>query len=283
MSIYAIGDVQGCYPALQELLTKINFKSECDQLWFTGDLVNRGSQSLEVLRFVKGLGDSAICVLGNHDLHLLALATGAIKSKTLDTLDDVLHAADRDELLAWLRMRPLMHHDKKLDCALIHAGLLPQWNLIAALRLANEVQTALQHPDHVDFFYHLYGDQPNHWDENLRGYERLRVIVNAFTRLRYCDAEGKMDLSQKGPPGSQPRNLLPWFQVPARRNQNLRIIFGHWSALGLWQDNNVIGLDSGCLWGHSLSAVKLGSHPLLFSSVDCARYVNSKESPMPND
>ncbi len=283
MSIYAIGDVQGCFPALQELLTKINFKSERDQLWFTGDLVNRGSQSLEVLRFVKDLGNSAICVLGNHDLHLLALAVGVTKSKALDTLDDVLRAPDRNELLAWLRARPLIHHDKKLGYTLIHAGLLPQWNLTDALRLANEVHVALQQPDHGDFFVHLYGDQPDCWSEDLRGHERLRVIVNAFTRLRYCDAQGKMDLSQKGPPGSQPPNLLPWFQAPNRRHQNLHIIFGHWSALGLWQDNNVIGLDSGCLWGRMLSAVKLDSLSLQFSSVNCAPYLNLGSSPVPND
>jgi bis(5'-nucleosyl)-tetraphosphatase (symmetrical) len=272
MAVYAIGDVQGCYPALMKLLAQIGFDSDRDRLWFTGDLVNRGPLSLEVLRFVKGLGERAECVLGNHDLHLLAVGAGAARLKKRDTLDDILQATDRNELLHWLRMRPLLHHDDDLGYTLIHAGLLPFWNFADAQRLAHEAETVLRGDKVDEFFHHMYGDLPDHWNENLRGVDRLRVIINAFTRLRYCDLEGNMDLRPKGPPGSQPPDLMPWFQVPGRRSQEFKIIFGHWSALGLWNGNGVIGLDSGCLWGRSLSAVRLDSLPLEFFRIGCEPY-----------
>lgn len=272
MAVYAIGDVQGCYAALMKLLTQIGFDPDRDRLWFTGDLVNRGPQSLEVLRFVKGLGERAECVLGNHDLHLLAVAAGAARLKKRDTLDDVLQATDRNELLHWLRRRPLLHHDDGLGYTLIHAGLLPSWNLADARRLAHEAETVLRGDKVDEFFQHMYGDLPDHWSENLRGVGRLRVIINALTRLRYCDLEGNMDLRPKGPPGSQPPDLIPWFQVPGRRSQEFKIIFGHWSALGLWDGNGVIGLDSGCLWGRSLSAARLDTAPLEFFRIDCEPY-----------
>lgn len=269
MAVYAIGDVQGCYQALQTLLTQIRFDPARDRLWFTGDLVNRGPQSLEVLRFVIALEDRAVCVLGNHDLHLLAVAAGTAKPKKRDTLDDILCAPDKDELLQWLRSRPLLHHDHRFGYTLIHAGLPPSWDLADAQRLAHEAEIKLQSNEADDFFHHMYGDLPDHWNENLRGIDRLRIIVNAFTRLRYCDLEGNMDLRPKGPPGSQPPELLPWFQVPGRRSRDQQIVFGHWSALGLWHDDGVIGLDSGCLWGRSLSAVRLDSNPVVFFSVPC--------------
>ena len=272
MSVYAIGDVQGCYRALRELLVEIRFDPARDRLWFTGDLVNRGPQSLEVLHFVQDLGERAICVLGNHDLHLLAVASGTAKLKKHDTLDEVLSAPDRDDLLYWLRTRPLLHHDEELDCTLIHAGLLPPWDLAVARRLAREVEAALQNDSHGDFFKHMYGDLPDHWNETLRGYDRLRVIVNAFTRLRYCDLAGSMDLRFKGAPGTQPADLVPWFQVPTRRSRNLRIIFGHWSTLGRWRGDGVVCLDSGCLWGHTLTAARLDIQPIQFSNVDCPQY-----------
>lgn len=269
MSVYAIGDVQGCYAPLQQLLERLRFDTARDRLWFTGDLVNRGPQSLEVLRFVKELGERAVCVLGNHDLHLLAVAAGAAKFKKRDTLEEILKAPDRDELLHWLRTRPLLHHDADLGCTLIHAGLLPPWDLTDAQRLAREAETVLRGDQCVEFFHHMYGDLPDHWNENLRAHDRWRVIVNAFTRLRYCDLDGNMDLRPKGPPGSQPPDLLPWFQIPARRSRGLKIVFGHWSALGLWQGEDVIGLDSGCLWGRSLSAVRLDAEPVEFFSAAC--------------
>ncbi len=269
MAIYVIGDVQGCYTPLQELLARLHFDPVRDRLWFTGDLVNRGPQSLEVLRLVKGLGERAVCVLGNHDLHLLAVAAGTAKVKKRDTLDEILRAPDRDELLRWLRSRPLLHHDPDLGYTLIHAGLLPPWDLAQAQRLAQETETVLRGNACQEFFHHMYGDLPDHWNENLHGFDRLRVIVNTFTRLRYCDLDGNMDLRPKGPPGTQPSYLLPWFQVPGRRSRGLKIIFGHWSALGLWQGDGVIGLDSGCLWGRALSAVRLDVEPVEFFSVAC--------------
>ena len=269
MAIYAIGDVQGCYRPLPELLKKIHFDPALDRLWFTGDLVNRGPQSLEVLRFVKGLGDRAVCVLGNHDLHLLAVAAGTAKPKKRDTLGAVLGAPDRDELLNWLRSRPLLHHDARLGWTLIHAGLLPPWTLEDAQRLAQEVEIVLRGEDTSILYRHMYGDLPDHWTDKLRGVDRLRVIINAFTRLRYCDLDGNLDLRPKGPPGTQPPDLLPWFQVPSRRSRDRRIIFGHWSTLGLWNADGVIGLDSGCLWGGALTAAQLDVEPVKFFSVAC--------------
>ena len=269
MAVYAIGDVQGCYTALQNLLARLHFDPARDRLWFTGDLVNRGPRSLKVLQFVKGLGERAVCVLGNHDLHLLAVAAGTAKTRKHDTLNEILSAPDRDELLQWLRTRPLLHHDDELGYTLIHAGLLPPWDLAQARLLAQEAETVLRGNACQEFFHHMYGDLPDHWNDNLRGFDRLRVIINAFTRLRYCDLDGNMDLRPKGPPGSQPPDLLPWFQVAGRRSCGLKIIFGHWSALGLWQDDGVIGLDSGCLWGRTLSAVQLDADPVTFFSVDC--------------
>jgi bis(5'-nucleosyl)-tetraphosphatase (symmetrical) len=272
MPLYAIGDVQGCYAALEKLLATIQFDAARDRLWFTGDLVNRGPQSLEVLRYVKGLGARATCVLGNHDLHLLAVAAGTAKTRARDTLDAILGAPDRDELLDWLRSRPLLHHDDRLGYTLIHAGLLPSWSLADAKRLAQEGETALRRAGADAFFRHMYGDLPDHWNENLRGFDRLRVIINAYTRLRYCDSEGNMDLRPTGPPGSQPPGLMPWFQIPGRRSGEHRIVFGHWSTLGLWHHDGVIGLDSGCLWGNSLSAARLDIEPVEFFSVACPMY-----------
>ncbi|MHB8622457.1 MAG: symmetrical bis(5'-nucleosyl)-tetraphosphatase [Sulfuricaulis sp.] len=272
MPVYAIGDVQGCFTALEQLLQKIRFDPAHDRLWFTGDLVNRGSQSLEVLRYVQRLDARAVCVLGNHDLHLLAVAAGSAKPRPRDTLAAILRAPDREALLGWLRSRPLLHHDASLGYTLIHAGLLPSWNLAEARRLAQEAETALQTAGAENFFHHMYGDLPDRWDQNLRGFDRLRVIINAYTRLRYCDAAGNMGLGHKGPPGSQPPGLLPWFQVPGRRSAELRIVFGHWSTLGLWHGDGVIGLDSGCLWGRALSAARLDITPVEYFSVACPEY-----------
>ena len=232
MTTYAIGDVQGCFDALQALLQKIRFDPAHDTLWFTGDLVNRGPRSLETLRFVKRLGERAVSVLGNHDLHLLAVAAGVAKQKKQDTFDEILAAHDRDELLDWLRHRLLLHHDAALGWTLVHAGLLPPWGLADAQRLAREAESGLQSDRAGGFLAHMYGDLPDRWREDLTGHERLRVIVNAFTRLRYCGLEGNMDLRFKGAPGSQPPDRVPWFKVPQRRSRGLRIVFGHWSTLG---------------------------------------------------
>ena len=271
MAVYAVGDVQGCDDALEALLGKIRFDPAHDSLWFTGDLVNRGPQSAAVVRFVMGLGARAVTVLGNHDLHLLALAAGRAERKRHDTLTDILTAPDRDELLAWLRARPLLHHDEDLGYTLLHAGALPAWDLPALRRRATEVEAVLRGPGAEEFFAHMYGDQPDAWDESLRGWERLRLIVNVFTRLRYCDAAGRMDLGPKGAPGSQPPRLRPWFQAPGRKSAGLRIVFGHWSTLGVWKRDNVIGLDSGCLWGRTLTAVRLARGHEEFFAVPCRR------------
>ncbi len=271
MAVYAIGDVQGCADALHALLAQVGFATQTDELWFTGDLVNRGPASAEVLRFVMGLGDRAHVVLGNHDLHLLALAAGKGGKHPADTLQDVLHAPDCAQLLAWLRSRPLLHHDADLGYTMVHAGLLPSWDLAVAQRLAREAEAVIRRSEENALFDHMYGNHPDHWEESLHGWARLRVVINALTRLRYCDGAGKMDLRPKGAPGTQPEGLVPWFEVGDRASRELRILFGHWSTLGLWQGRGVIGLDSGCLWGGKLSAMRLDG-PTTFYSVACPRY-----------
>jgi bis(5'-nucleosyl)-tetraphosphatase (symmetrical) len=268
MAVYAIGDVQGCFDALQALLRKLAFNSTHDTLWFTGDLVNRGPQSAKVLRFVAGLGDRAITVLGNHDLHLLAVACGSARRRR-DSFADVLTAADREQLIAWLRRQPLLHHDAELGYALVHAGLVPQWDLAQAQALAREVERALCGSGCVELLEHMYGDYPDKWDDTLNGWDRLRVVVNAFTRLRYCTADGHMDLEPVGAPGSQPAHLVPWFQAPQRRARDVNFVFGHWSTLGPWRDKGVIALDSGCVWGRSLTAVRLDGPGGQFVSIAC--------------
>ena len=258
MAVYAIGDVQGCYNELQKLLETIRFDPGKDCLWFAGDLVNRGPDSLATLRFVKGLGGAAVTVLGNHDLHLLALSQGNLKHKASDqTLAPILNAEDRDELLEWLRRTPLMHHDRALDYAVIHAGLPPQWDIDTALKRAQEVEAALRGEGYSYFCTHMYGNEPSSWSERLEGMDRLRFITNCFTRLRYCTLKGDLALKEKGPPGSQRYGCLPWYEVPGRASESARILFGHWSTLGFSQARNTWALDSGCLWGGKLTALKL--------------------------
>lgn len=269
MAVYAIGDVQGCYTSLRRLLDKINFDSAHDQLWFTGDLVNRGADSAAVVRFVAQLGSSAVAVLGNHDLHLLAVAAGATPLSAEDTFNDILRADDSEHLLTWLAARPIFHHDPVLGYSLVHAGLLPQWDIRMAQTCAREVESLVQRRA-TDFFRQMYGDMPNRWSERLNGIERMRLIVNAFTRLRYCYPDGTADYKHKGPPGTQAPPLLPWFQIPDRASRGQRIIFGHWSTLGLWDDGDVIGLDTGCLWDGRLTALRLSGGGRRFISVACA-------------
>lgn len=261
MATYVIGDVQGCYNSLRRLLDKIRFDPAIDKLWFTGDLVNRGPRSVEVLRFVAALGDRAITVLGNHDLHLLAVASGARARGSRDTISDVLAAPDRADLLRWLAHQPLLHQDAETGIVLVHAGLLPQWDLAQSQRCAREVEAVIRSPAASEFFTQMYGDEPRIWLENLAGTERLRLIVNAFTRLRFCAPDGKADYEYNGPPGSQPIPLLPWFAVPGRRTAGLRVVFGHWSLLGLYSDGEVLSVDTGCCWGRFLTAVRLSSEP----------------------
>lgn len=255
MNTYAIGDLQGCHTPLLRLLDAIRFDPGQDRLWFVGDLVNRGPDSLDVLRFVKGLGASAVSVLGNHDLHLLAVAEGLGRPHRGDTLDAVLAAPDRDELLHWLRHRPLAWRDGEF--LLVHAGVLPQWSVSDVLRLAAEAEAALSAADYRLFLARMYGNEPRAWDESLTGIERLRVIVNALTRLRYCSALGEMEFHHKGAPGTQAPGWLPWFDVPHRKSRDATVIIGHWSTLGLVHRQDLIALDTGCLWGGKLTAVRL--------------------------
>ena len=268
MAVYAVGDVQGCYDTLRALLDKLNFDPVRDRLWLTGDLVNRGPHSAEVLRLVMSLPD-VVSVLGNHDLHLLAIASGKARPRPRDTLNDILDAPDRDAMLAWLRRRPLLHHDAGLGYTLIHAGLAPAWDLPLATALAREAEQIIRDSDSNNLFDYMYGNEPDCWDDGLMGEARIRVIINSFTRLRYCSHTGHMALDAKGAPGSQPTGYLPWFQIPGRRHQTQRVVFGHWSALGLWQHDNVIGLDTGCLWGGRLTAVRLDADPPHFTSLAC--------------
>lgn len=270
MAFYAIGDVQGCFDALRALLDKLRYDPVRDRLWFTGDLVNRGPQSLEVLRLVSSLPKTET-VLGNHDLHLLAVASGHAPRKTNDTFEDVLSAPDREILLDWLRHRPLFLHDEQVGYGLVHAGLLPAWDAVAAQRLAREAEQTIARSQHNELFAHMYGDTPDHWQDGLAGWARLRAIINAFTRLRYCDREGRMDLRPKNRPGQQPAHLVPWFQIPDRKSRALRIVFGHWSTLGVWNADGVLGIDSGCLWGGKLTAVRLDTDSPQFNEVACSQ------------
>ena len=255
MPTYAIGDLQGCHDSLMHLLDEIRFDATADRLWFVGDLVNRGPGSLEVLRFIKSLGDAAISVLGNHDLHLLALAEGYGRVHKGDTLDAVLAAPDRDELLHWLRHQKLAWRDG--DWLMVHAGVLPAWTVDDTMDRAQEAEAALQSAHYRDFFAQMYGNAPIAWDDGLQGIERLRVIVNAFTRLRYCSADGEMEFHHKGAPGTQPAGWLPWFEVPGRKSAGATCIIGHWSTLGLITRRDLIALDTGCLWGGRLTAFRL--------------------------
>lgn len=259
MPTYAIGDLQGCFDEFQALLEQLRFDPQHDRLWLVGDLVNRGPKSLQVLRAVKALGDAAISVLGNHDLHLLAMASSTARAaKPKDTLQEILSAPDRDELLHWLRHRPMLHHDAQLGFTLLHAGLPPQWDLAQAQACARELETALRDERaYPDLFAHMYGNEPNRWSDSLSGFERLRFITNCLTRLRFCRPDGQLELKLKGGLDQATSELLPWFRVPQRRTRSTRIVFGHWSALGYYEGDNVIGIDAGCVWGNRLCAVRL--------------------------
>lgn len=255
MSHYVVGDIQGCYAEFAQLLDMIAFDRTRDRLWVVGDLVNRGPDSLSVLRTVKALGAAATTVLGNHDLHLLIVAAGHRAAHGRDTLSPILEAPDRDELLAWLRGQPLVVLEGKL--LMVHAGLLPSWTPARAVMLSREVETVLASATHDDFLRHLYGDEPARWDDDLTGYDRLRVIVNACTRLRFCSADDAMNLKEKRGPEYAPAGFAPWFSHPERKSAGVKVLCGHWSALDLMFAPNVMMLDSGCLWGGTLTAVRL--------------------------
>jgi bis(5'-nucleosyl)-tetraphosphatase (symmetrical) len=272
MARYAIGDIQGCRGELNDLLARLRFRADRDELWFVGDLVNRGPDSLGTLRLVKSLGDNATVVLGNHDLHLLALGYGTDrKAKRGDTLAPVLEAPDRDALLEWLLARPLAHLDAKAGLLLCHAGLVPAWSANKALTLARSVESQLQ-ANPRQLFANMYGNKPDEWSESLTGTDRTRFIINVLTRLRFCTASGRVDLKMKGPPSDATNDYLPWFEHPRRASRDVRVVFGHWSTLGLLQRNDVLALDTGCVWGGSLTAVDLDDPERPPVQIACAEY-----------
>ena len=255
MATIAIGDVQGCYDQLMRLLERAGYDERRDVLWFVGDLVNRGPQSAQTLRFAKKLGTRQVTVLGNHDLALLVIAAGIKKPHRGDTFDELLGAPDRDELLDWLRHQKMMHAGE--GYAMVHAGLLPQWSITQALALAREVEAALQGPDYREFLARMYGNEPVAWRNDLDGYDRLRVIVNAMSRMRLVTPDGSMEFGHKTGLASLPAGYLPWYDAPERASRADRVIFGHWAALGLLLREDVVCLDSGCVWGRALSALRL--------------------------
>jgi bis(5'-nucleosyl)-tetraphosphatase (symmetrical) len=271
MALYAIGDVQGCDSELGALLSALKFSADRDRLWLVGDLVNRGPGSLAVLRRIRSLKDAATVVLGNHDLHLLALAHGCAPARSDDTLSEVLAAPDREALLGWLATRPLLHEDPALNLCMVHAGLAPLWDPALARQCAREFENALQR-DAKKLFSRLYGDQPDRWDDGLQGAERLRFIANCFTRLRYVDADGRLMLRAKGAPKkAQSKSLIPWFDAPAARWRGPRVVFGHWSTLGYLRTADVTSLDTGCVWGGSLTALRLDDPESRPVQVPCAQ------------
>lgn len=273
MAIYAIGDVQGCYDELAQLLEKIRFDSSRDTLWFCGDLVNRGGQSLAVLRQVQSFGKSAVCVLGNHDLSLLAIAERSeeAQAKANPELREVLFAPDRDSLLHWLRTRPLLHVDRTLNFALVHAGFAPGWTLERAERAAREVEARLAGDGAKRLLLAMFGNKPDVWSPKLRGIERLRATINVMARMRYCDVRGRIAYDDKGPPGTQKPGLYPWFEVPGRKRHDVRIICGHWSTLGRMQGMGIYAIDGGCVWGGELIALRIDGEEPHFISVKSTR------------
>jgi bis(5'-nucleosyl)-tetraphosphatase (symmetrical) len=270
MSLYAIGDVQGCDEELGALLTALRYSADRDRLWFVGDLVNRGPDSLAVLRRIRALGDAATVTLGNHDLHLLAVAFGSAHARDDDTLNEILAAPDRDTLLEWLAGRPLFHEDDALNACMLHAGLAPQWDLQMARQCARKFEHALRsNPEKL--FSRLYGDQPDRWDEARNAEERMRFIANCFTRLRYVDADGRLMLRAKGSPKKpQAKSLIPWFEARNARWRGPRIVFGHWSTLGFFNNGNVTALDTGCVWGGTLTALQLDDPDAKPVQIPCA-------------
>ena len=263
MATYAIGDVQGCHDPLRRLLDKLKFDPGRDRLWFCGDLVNRGGQSLEVLRLVRSLDAVSTVVLGNHDLSLLTIAERkeADQRKVNPDLQRVLFAEDREPLVSWLRHRKMMHVDPALGYALVHAGLAPKWTIALAQKRAREVETRLRGKNHRKLMRQMYGNKPAAWSPKLEGMDRLRAIINVMTRLRYCDVRGRIAFDEKGPPGTQTPGLYPWFEVPGQVRRELRIVTGHWSTLGLLIGMGVYGIDTGCVWGGKLTALELGPEP----------------------
>lgn len=274
MAIYAIGDVHGCYNELNHLLDKINFCETTDSLWFVGDLINRGPKSLKTLRFIYGLPNTHV-VLGNHELSLLATAYAGLKPSKNDNFKKILKADDSDELLHWIRHQKLFHRDKALGFAMVHAGLHPSWSLKKAGIYAKEVEQAIQSPNHAEFLSQMFGNKPDEWSDELTGHERLRCLTNIFTRMRYCTQDGKLNLKLKSNPSKQTKGkYLPWFDVLGRKSAKHKIIFGHWSTLGLVHRKNVYAIDTGCLWGGSLTALRIDTDMPEITQVPSIKGIN---------
>ena len=276
MATYAIGDLQGCYDSLLRLLDKLNFDPAQDTLWFAGDLVNRGPDSLSSLRFVKSLAEHAVTVLGNHDLHLLAIAAKH-KNTNDDGLKAILKADDAGELLNWLRTQPLLHHDKELGFTMVHAGIYPHWDLQTAQHYAHELESVLRSDDYLDFVFNMYGNLPGKWNSDLQSWDRLRFICNSFTRMRYVEHDSTLNFHSHGAPGTHPENTLPWFELPSRKTTNDRIVFGHWSTLGKINQKNIYALDTGCVWGGELTALRIDTEEVEYISVNCPGDANPQD------
>lgn len=274
MATYAIGDIQGCHQQLVQLLSKIHFNQDSDQLWFTGDLTNRGPRSLETLRLIYSLRDNITVILGNHDLHLLATAYHHKHPGKKDTFSDILQAPDKQKLLDWLRHQSLIHQDKILNVTMIHAGIHPGWSIAKAKTLSLEVEKILQHNEkHIGFYEHMYGDKPVQWSDGLNSWSRLRFITNVLTRSRYYDGSDRLHLNPKGMPGTQAQGYYPWYEIEHRKSRDERIIFGHWSTLDFTVDiyakHNVFPIDTGCLWGGKLTALRIDVEPFERIQINC--------------
>lgn len=277
--VYAIGDIQGCFTSFMTLLDKGPIDLDRDQLWLVGDLVNRGPQSLETLRAIKSLalqmGDRLKVVLGNHDLHLLALAHGIHKTSAKPELNQILTAKDKIDLLEWLRHCPLLFKDKQTKAVLVHAGIHPRWRIKQAASYAREVEVLLQGKHPAKLLKKMYGKRPTTWSHDLEGWPRYRFIINTLTRMRYCTRKGGLNFSHTGPPGSQSKKWYPWYQLPLTPRKNWRIVFGHWASAGAWFDGNHIALDSGCVWGQSLTMARIDTRKVSFHQISCAEFLPS--------
>ena len=269
MAVYAVGDIQGCLDPLKRLLDMVQFNPAEDQIWFVGDLVNRGPNSLGTLRYVKELGDVAKVVLGNHDLHLLALAEGVKKVRNHPTLDSVLTAPDRDELMFWLRHQPLVYRDPELHVVLVHAGIHPDWRIKQAEKYSKEVEAILQSDRYPELLEKMYGRKPYRWHPKLKGWARYRFIINACTRMRYLKPKMQLDFNSSVPPGKQSRRLTPWYETPMIPRKNWRIVYGHWSSAGHWFDGNHIALDTGCVWGEKMMLARIDQRLITTHKVKC--------------
>jgi len=271
VATYAIGDIQGCYRQLLKLLKKLEFNPQRDRLILLGDLVNRGPQSLEVIRYAMQNEASIDIVLGNHELHLLGVLDGVKLPRPTDTFHDVVNAPDREAIRDWLITRPMAIYEQTRNVVVTHAGIHPEWTLQECLELAKEVEEVLQGPERTAMFENMFGNKPRRWCDSHSGWKRTRFIINALTRMRYLTTSGKMDFEEVRPPGEQLPNLIPWFEYPNRKPIDATIVFGHWSALGVFQEPGVLSLDSGCCWGRRLSAARIDTRSFEIISVRCKK------------